>query len=382
MKVLALLDSLTPGGTEQSTVQLAGELRALGVTTIVASLKRTEPSLHDQAQASGLTVVDVKPGGVVRQARAVRTLIKRHQPDLLHTALFRADQVGRLAAKGTATNVLSSLVSTPYDAARFHDPRITPWKLRASQVIDAVTARLGADAFHAVSAGVKEANARSLRLPRSRIVVAERGRDVGRLGQPSLQRRAEARAALGVADDATMLLSLGRLEFQKAHDTLVDSLWVVNRRVPGVVTLIAGKDGSLGEDVRRRVAAANAAGIDVRLLGHRSDVGDLLCACDALVISSRFEGTAGVALEAMALGVPIVSTRLDGLVGVLEDGVNAVLCKPDSPAALGAAIVAVLIDRELSGRLGQAGRIDFEQRFTLSAAAQRMKALYEAVAGP
>ena len=71
---------------------------------------------------------------------------------------------------------------------------------------------------------------------------------------------------------------------------------------------------------------------------HRADVLDLLAAVDVMALSSHYEGTAGIALEAMAMGTPIVSTRLDGMEGILEHEVNALVVDIGDVAAMAAAI--------------------------------------------
>ncbi|MEO6122946.1 MAG: glycosyltransferase family 4 protein [Ilumatobacteraceae bacterium] len=379
MKVLVVLNSLAPGGTEQSTVLLAPELRKLGVDIAIVTLKRADHELDVIAEASGTRVIRLRPGNPLQQIRELRRLIRSENPHIVHTALFEADQLGRVAALGTGVPVVSSMVNTPYDAARLQDPNVQRWKLRTVQVIDSFTGRFMATRFHAVSEGVKAANARALHVKPSTIVVAERGRDISALGARSAQRRADVLAGLGIDAHAHIVLSLGRLEHQKAHVDLLAAAALLHLRLPGLVVLIAGKDGSASSRIKQMLDADPALAATVILLGHRSDVGDLLAAADVLAISSHFEGTAGVALEAMAVGTPIVSTDLDGLRGVLADGRNAVLVKAAAPVALADGLERVLTDPELAARIAGRAQDHFLERFTLPAAAQRMRDLYQAV---
>ncbi len=380
MKVLVVLNSLAPGGTEQSTVLLAPRLRQRGVDVAIATLKPAAHELDQVAAASGIPVHRLIAGGFAHQFRDLRRLIRSERPDVVHTALFDADVLGRLAAWRTGIPVVSSFVSTPYDPARLADPHVKRWKLRLVQTIDAVTGRLFVRRFHAVSEGVKQANARALHIPLERITVAERGRDPQVLGAPSAARRAAARARLDIDDQAEVVLNLGRLEHQKAQVDLVRATDVLVSSHPNLVVLIAGKDGAAAPAVRAALNEQRSAARHVRLLGHRTDIGDLLSAADVLAISSHFEGTAGVALEAMALNVPIVSTDLDGLRGILTDGVNALLVERGNPVALADGIHRLLADRDLAARLADRGRADFEERFSLDAAAARLAALYRDVA--
>jgi glycosyltransferase involved in cell wall biosynthesis len=104
-----------------------------------------------------------------------------------------------------------------------------------------------------------------------------------------------------------------------------------------------------------REQAIRAAGGDVRLLGARDDVPALLAAADVVVVPSRWEARALIVQEAMLAGRPIVATRVGGVPELTgEDG--AVLVEPDDPAAIAAAVTAVLDDPALAARLGGAAR--------------------------
>ena len=382
MRVLYVIDSLAPGGTEQSTIVLAPLLRRLGVDATIVTLRTAEHDLTKQAEADGTPVRRLEASSFSGRIRELRRMVRSSDFDVVHTALFTSDQLGRVAAWGTGVPVISSFVSTPYDKSRLADPNVKEWKLRLVQTVDAITGRLMVDRFHAVSDGVKIANARSLHIPEDRVTVAERGRDAEVLGLRTAERRAMARSALDLSDDAEVVLNLGRLDHQKGQTVLVAAASELDQTHPNLVVLIAGKDGSASFDVRRLLNDDPVAASHVRLLGHRNDIGDLLCACDVLAISSHFEGTAGAAVEAMALSTPIVSTDLLGLGGVLDDGRNAVLVPVGDPGQLAIGIDAVLSDRVLAARIAAEGYRDFTDRFTLDAAAERLRDLYDSVVKP
>ena len=379
LEVLFVINSLAPGGTEQSTLLLAERLMPLGVRTTVVTLKSAPHQLNARAESSGIPVVELLASGFLGKLRELRALIRARRPAVVHTALFDADQLGRLAAWGTGVPVISSLVSTPYDPARLGDPMVSRWRLRLVQVVDAVTGRLCTTAFHSVSEGVKRSNAEALHLPIGRIHVAERGRDMAELGGCSVERRSRVRSSLGIDDSAPVLLNLGRQEHQKAQSDLIAATGLLVGRFPEIVLLIAGKEGSATSTLANALDQTPDAAKHVRLLGHRTDIGDLLCAADVLAISSHLEGTAGVALEAMALGTPVLSTRLRGLEGILEHDVNAWLVPAAQPVALADGVAELLENQSLRQRLADRGLQDFDDRFTLDAAAERMARLYEEV---
>lgn len=383
MRVLSVIDSLAPGGTERSTVVLAPHLRDLGVDTTIITLRAAEHDLTPEAEAAGTRVRRLESETFLGRVRELRAVVRTGDFDLVHTALYKADQVGRLAAWGTGVPVVSSFVNTPYDSSRLADPNVNKWKLRGVQLIDAFTGRFMVKQFHAVSEGTKAANARALRVPHRRVTVAERGRDPALLGERSDERRRSARAVLQLPDDAPVVLNLGRQDHQKAQSVLIAATAILARSHPELIVLIAGKDGSASRDIQRALGDDPVAASHIRLLGHRTDIGDLLSAADVLAISSHFEGTAGAAVEAMALRTPIVSTDLEGLHGVLEHEHDALLVPPGDPGALATGIARVLDDSALADHMAIRGYQDFVRRFTLDAAAKRLKDLYEStLAGP
>jgi glycosyltransferase involved in cell wall biosynthesis len=379
VKVMFVLNSLAPGGTEHSTVLLAGALVAGGHAVTIVTMKAAEHELDGTATASGVSVVRLQPARFLAQLRELHGLISLQHPDVVHTALFNADQLGRLAAIGTRAAVISSFVNTPYDPARFTDPNVRRWRLRTLQFVDAMTGRLLVTRFHAVSEGTKKANASALGLRLKRVTVAERGRDTSSLGERTEERRQATRAQLGIGPDNPVALNLGRLEYQKAQVDLIRAASIVRAHHPDFRVWIAGKNGSATAAVNAELEARPNWDASIRLLGHRTDVGDLLSAADVLVISSHFEGTAGVALEAMAVGTPIVSTAVVGLVGVLEHERNAILVEVANPAALAAGIARLLDDPALATRLAEAGVADFKARFTMEAGTERLLDLYRSV---
>lgn len=374
-----MIDSLGASGAEHSTAAVMPLLRARGHEVSAATLYDAGFGDEQRIRDAGFAVQPLRSAHFVGRVRELRARIRAERPDVVHTTLFTADMVGRLAAWRTDSKLVSSLVNTTYDSARVSDPQLRRWKLRCVQVLDALTGRLLVDRFHAVSDGVADTNARHLRVPRDRIEVVHRGRSRDHLGHWSTERRDDVRRSLGVADDEQLVLAVGRQEHQKAHVDLVATAALLAADETRVRVLIAGRDGNATARLHDALAGNGAAAAVVTLLGHRHDVPDLLCAADVLAIPSLYEGTAGVALEAMALRCPVVCTDLDGVRGVLADGVNARLVPVGDPHAMADALRAVLGDRLLAERLRDAGLADFEARFTIDGAAAAMEAFYARV---
>jgi glycosyltransferase involved in cell wall biosynthesis len=122
------------------------------------------------------------------------------------------------------------------------------------------------------------------------------------------------RSELGIGD-RPLLLSVGRLHPQKDYDTLISAAQRWNSLDQRPVVVIAGD----GPERLRLQALIDASGADVRLLGHRTDVADLLAAADLAVITSQWEARQLFAQEVMQAGVPLVTTRTGGIPELVGD---------------------------------------------------------------
>lgn len=375
MRILLVIDSLTGGGTERSVADLAGGLRQVGVdVSFVQLIERGGYS--DHLRADGFEVLSVGSGTRAGRIIELRSILRQRRPDLVHTQLFEADITGRIAARAAGLPVVSSLVSIVYGEAHRQTPGIRRHRLAAAQATDVVTARL-VRRFHAVSQVVARAMAVRLHVSAAKVDVVPRGRAADALGRRSLERSTAVRSSLGLALTDPILLAVGRHEWQKGFDVLLEALRL--HRPPGsrAAVLIAGREGNATADLRAAAAWINPDQWDVRFLGPRDDVADLMVAADVLVSPSRWEGLPGTLIEALALEVPIIATDIEPSLEVIERLPGVRVVEEGSAGALGAAIAASLADPpDTAGH-----RARFEDRYDLEAVARSMRAFYERALG-
>ena len=380
MNVLYLISVLAPAGAEQSLVAMAPSLSKLGVRLEVAYL-RERPGLHRKLQDVGIEVISLtgRGGAPGRFLRTLR-LLRRRQPDVVHTTLTEANLIGRLAGPLAGVPVVSSLVNVSYGPEQLAAPTGSSLGVRVRHLLDAASARFVVR-FHAVTTTVADVMATRLGVPRARIDVVPRGRAPEQLGRRSPHRRAQARAALGVPGDAPLILSVAHQDYQKGLDVLVEAMVVVGRSHPGARLVVAGRRGNHSEVLEALVARL---GLDDRVsfLGLRNDVPELICAADVFVLASRWEGMGGVLLEAMALEAPIVASDLATLHDAVTDPQFAVLVPPEQPEALASAILAVLADPAAAAERAARARLRFLERFTVERVAEEMLAFYQRAVAP
>jgi glycosyltransferase involved in cell wall biosynthesis len=379
MKILFVINGLGTGGAERSLAESLPYLRAAGVEPVVACFYRRSQGVQGQILASDTRVHFITDRRLASRILQLRSLLRSERPDLVHTALFEADIAGRLATAGLRIPLLTSLISTPYATVRLRDPRIDPVKLRLVKMIDGWTARRLTTHFHAVSNAAKDAAVRDLQVPPRKISVIERGRDPDRLGPPSPERRALARSRLNLNQDERVLVNVGRQEFQKGQIYLLRALDALTARLPKPMVLIAGRDGNATNELIQYCEQRELSD-RVRFLGHRDDIGDILAAADIFAFPSLFEGMPGAVIEAMALALPVIATRIEPVCEVVEEGKNALLVEPAAVDPLSRAIDGLFSSPDTMMKFGTRSRELFLERFVLERVMAKTLALYQEVA--
>jgi glycosyltransferase involved in cell wall biosynthesis len=339
---VAFVAGVAAGGTAAHVAALARGCREAGLTVSVLA-----PPATLRMVTSGSTVpgpgVPLRMGAGPRPDRdgatvaRLRSWLATWRPDIVHAHGVRAGALSAVAIALLRRSARPCLVITVHNAppdshaaAALHARLERVCARRADLVLGAsadLVARLRARGA---------ANAEQFDVP------AAAG------APPTAAEIAAARRELS-ADGRPIVLAAGRLAPQKGLDVLIDAAARWRDRNPRPVTVIAGA-GPMAAALRAR-AAALADG-DVLLLGPRSDVPALLGAADVVVVPSRWEARALIVQEAMRAGRPVVATRVGGIPDLT--GAGALLVPPGDPAALAAAVAAVLDQPALAARLGRA----------------------------
>jgi glycosyltransferase involved in cell wall biosynthesis len=373
MRVLMLIDSLAVGGAEQSLAAATPALIRRGVELHIGALEPGGALAANLQTAGGHVVEGLGERSRLATIAALRRHIRAVAPDIVHTTLFEADIAGRCANVGTGRPTVSSLVTEAYGPEHLDNPDFRRSKVRLAQLADATTARF-VDRFHAVSESTRQVMARRLRIDPNRITVIPRGRDSLTLGRRSPNRTASVRARLQVSDEEVLLLAAGRHYHYKGLDRIVAAMPAIVEAIPSARLFIAGRDGP-STVALRRLADEHRLASRVELLGHRTDLADLMCAADVFVLPSRAEGSPGVLLESMALETPVVAADIPSVREVASHG-EVVLVDEE---AWDGAIAGVVEDPVATSRRVEAARRRFEQLYTSDAVADATVAFYESV---
>jgi glycosyltransferase involved in cell wall biosynthesis len=192
--------------------------------------------------------------------------------------------------------------------------------------------------------------------------------------------KAEARQALGLPD-GPLVAFVGHFHDVKGHDVLIDAFPAVRREVPDARLALAWSGIGSQYEVRAQIARVGIADRVIEL--GKLDVGQLFSAADVVALPYRFSiGQAaypGTVLEAMIVGVPLVTTALPLLEELTDRGDTAALATPGDSASLAAAITALLRDTAAGDRLVAAQARAMADRFNQDKLLDRYETLYRQV---
>ncbi|MFF5175424.1 glycosyltransferase family 4 protein [Micromonospora sp. NPDC000089] len=331
--VVLLLASST-GGVGQHVRSVARGLTAAGAPVLVCGPAATQEQFDFTGTGARFAPVEIPASPTPADARAVaalRRVLADEHAQVVHAHGLRAGLVAVLARPA------APLVVTWHNAVLAGGVRGQLSRLAERTVARSARVALGASADlveRAAALGAADARLAPVAAP-----------DL----PPPRRRRAAVRAEFGVAPDQPLILSVGRLHPQKRYDVLVDAAARWRTRVPPPAVVIAGS-GPAYLPVAARISATRAP---VTLLGHRTDVADLLAGADLALVTSDWEARQLFAQEALRAGVPLVATAVGGLPELVGDA--AVLVPPGDVDAVDAAVRSLLDDESLRADLAHRG---------------------------
>ena len=372
--VMHVITRLTMGGSSENTVSMVEQLERFGYASTLVLGPQSEGPTVKAARRRGCRIVALD--GLVREVSPARDLtavaqlyrlFRRARPTIVHTHTSKAGFVGRLAAQLARVPVV---VHQPHGHifygywGRARTATFVALERIAAHWTDAMIALTPREIEEHVERGIGRA---------SQYAVVPSGVPTQALREMAPSRTA-ARARLGLPRDAYVVAGVGRFVPIKGFDLLVAALPALVERVPETHVLLVG-DGAEREALQARAAVLGVAD-RLHVSGTVSDVIGVLAAADVLAAPSRNEGMGRVLVEAMALGLPVVGTRVGGIADVILDGECGLVVPPEDPPALAEALIDLGLDVARRAKFAEAARPRAEA-FSTSVAAELMRALYD-----
>lgn len=355
MRILHTESSLGWGGQENRTLNELVTMRERGHELAVVS--RPGARIIDRAKEAGFATFAVDMRGAIDFPAMfrLRSVMKQFQADIVNTHSGRDTQLAGMAAR----SILG------------RRPRIVRTRHLALPITSKFTYSVLPDHVVTVSKFVENFLVES-GVPRDVITTIPTGVDFARYDRAAVQ--GNLREELGLPADALLIGTVAILRVKKGHNEILDAAPEVLRRFPKAHFVFAG-DGPQTANLKARIAAE---GLDerVHLLGLRRDVTNVLASLDVFVLPTHQEALGTAFIEAGAMGLPAVATRVDGVPEVIQDGQTGLLVPPLDGKALIEPICRLLADPIFRQSMGVNANEFVHRKFAREVMAEGMERLY------
>ena len=330
-----------------------------------------EGRLADTLRTAGVNVVvlsEMKYNSVQLFFLLVRYL-SHYQPDIVHTHKYKDNILGSCAAALVGVRIVVRSVhgmTEPFRGREYIkmvlyeslDKLMSKWKVRK---IIAVSSNITSQLIKIYG-------------PR-KVVRIHNGINLKQI--QVVEDRNKVRERLGVGSDEYLVGTVGRLTPVKGHDIMMQTARLLKEESVNCKFLIVG-DGPLMMNLKTLV---RTLGIEkeVILAGQRDDVYDLINAMDIFLLPSLHEGIPMVLLESLALGRPVIASRVGGIPEIISHDKEGLLVEPGGSEELKRSIRTLIDDRHHASKLAGAGRKRVEEGFTGDLMAERTVQLYSAL---
>ena len=355
MHVLQLIPSLDVGGVERGVLDLAAGLIRRGhrVGVVSAGGALVEPLRRLGARHYTLPVDRKAPWTIWQQVPALAHLIRATGVDVVHARSRVPAWAGYLAARQTGVPFVTTCHGfyAPHPASR-----AMTWG-RLVIVPSQALGRYLIDRF---------------RFPPQRLRVVPRGVDLATFCLRASGPRAPGPWRIGI---------LGRLSPLKGHEVAIRALHqLVQQRLPVVLRVIGDAPAHKPFVLQRLCQLAESLGVAqaIEWMGTQQDVAACLQSLDVLLMPSTYPESFGRSvIEAQAVGVPVIASRIGALAEIIEDGRTGLLVAPKDPGALAQAVARLIHDEPLRAQLARQARWRVEDTFSADRMVEGTLAVYE-----
>lgn len=367
MRIVFVLGSSNIGGTELNTLRSATALVRRGhhVTQILIGSSGT---LVDRFAQSGVRLERVQSRSlahpdIVRTSRHIASIIRDHDAQVVHTHDVFANIIGVPSARVARSPVVIS-------SRRW-------WKAtprRVHRVLNRLSYAMST-ATVANAPSVANMLIRDERLPPERVHYIPNLIDESLLVPRGGENRKSVRSQLGVPDESVVLMCVARLVPVKNHALLLRAFAAVARESRPLHLVLIG-DGPLRQSLEDQAAALGIRD-RVTFAGELHGAACYYRGADIAILTSVSEGMPNTLLEAMACGLPVISTAVGGCVDIVKTGTTGILVRPNAQADLQAAILELSRSPESRVTLGSAGLQAVLSQHTESSVMNQLESLYD-----
>lgn len=372
-RIVWMIDSLGHGGAERMTLALLERFdRARFDLRVCALQERGGNPMAREIEKTGVPVDLLGIPYLRHPANLFKILryLRQHRPALLHLQLEFSVILGSLAARLTGIPAVATLhtLDNPQQRRAYWRYRLSLFALHrwCSRVL-------------AVSESTRQHHLHDGGIPPAHILTLYNGIDLSTYGEHPPAFRLEKRRELGLKPDSVVAVTVAVLREPKGIQYMLQAMSRLRETHPHLQYLIVG-EGEYGAALRQQ-AETLQLGESVRFAGQRSDIPEILAACDFFVLPTLTEALPTVLMEAMAARKAILASNVGGVPEMVEDGINGRLLPPADVPALAAACGELAENAALREAWGQAGRRICEEKFDIRRQIHALETLYSSLIG-
>jgi glycosyltransferase involved in cell wall biosynthesis len=377
IKVLHIITRLDKGGSADNTLFTVSRLNKERFDVILLSGRTYDPDGEIAAFIAEKKINYILIPELVREIGLLKDItafckiynfLRREKFDIVHTHTSKAGIIGRWAAKLAGVKII---IHTPHGHIFYG--YFNWFRTKLFIYLEKLTA-LFTDRIITLTQRGKEEHVKHRIANPSKFVPIYSGIEIRKFINYHIDIIKE-KERLNIPLEAPVIGTISRLDPVKGNQYFIASLPDIVKTFPSLKVFIVG-DGSERRKLERRVKKLGLSE-NVIFTGECKDVRWILSIFDICVLSSLNEGMGICLLEAQALGVPIVATKVGGIPDVVRDGVTGILVPPRNPKVMADAIIKLLKDNSLRKNMSEESRRWIDNRFSAETMVKKFSDLYE-----
>ena len=316
-RILHFIGSLQLGGAERMIVDIATQQRKEGLIVIIVCAAKFG-DLYNEVIEKGLDVKCLNARAIIDLKAIVKLIgiIKKNRVNIVHSNFVECDIIGSIAA----TICKIPVIFTIHNTHQWHFKKDI--KNVSKRILHRCSANLLATCIIADCKYIKRHYTQILKFKQKKIEVIYNPVNIDKFKNHRINRK-KYREYLGIPANHFILINVGSLTLQKSQRDLIKIMKMTIQKDSSITLLIVG-DGPLKKDLEKQIFDHHLEK-NIKLLGLRQDVESLLYISDAFILTSKWEGLPISILEAMAVGLPIISTAVGGIPEIIKDSMNGFL---------------------------------------------------------
>ncbi|HBO83778.1 MAG: hypothetical protein A2073_00270 [Deltaproteobacteria bacterium GWC2_42_11] len=346
------------GGQENRTLKESIGLKRLGARVMIACPHDSRLAVIGADNNIEIKTVEMKNSVSPSAVFSILKIIKEEGVDIVCTHSGKDSMLGAIAGRLSRRK-----------------PKIVRTRHLALPITSKITYSVLPHRVVTVSEYVRKYLVEEKGIPADKVISIPTGVDMERFNPDTV--KAVSREELGVPSNAILVGAIAIFRRKKGHHTLLEAIPEVLNRFPETIFLFAG-DGPQRKNIETRILELGISD-NIRLIGLRKDVPEVLKAIDLFVLPTLQEALGTSFIEAMAMGKPVIGTRVGGVSEAVKDGVSGILVEPENPDALANAIISLLGDRDRMKEIGIAGRKIVAENYSVEGMSRKLYDFYMSI---